>query len=109
MKYKELVEVYKELASTTKRLEKTDIITKLLKKCSVDDIKIIMLLLQGRIFPAWEEKKMGVASRLVLKAINVASGVSVNKIEEEWKKKGDLGLAAEKFISGKKQATLFFT
>jgi len=109
MKYKELVDVYKALESTTRRLEKTDIITKLLKKCSVDDIRVIMLLLQGRIFPAWEEKKLGVASRLVLKAINVASGISVSKIEDEWKKSGDLGLAAEKFISGKKQATLFST
>jgi len=109
MKYKELVDVYKELESTTRRLEKTDIIVKLLKKSSVDDIKIIMLLLQGRIYPAWEEKKMGVASRLVLKSINIASGVSVSKIEDDWRKTGDLGLTAEKFISSKKQATLFST
>jgi len=107
MEYRELVEVYKKLESTTKRLEKTSIISGLLKKTSTDELSVIMMLLQGRIYPPWDERKIGVASRLVLKAINIASGIDVNKIEEEWKQSGDLGLTAEKIISGKKQVTLF--
>jgi len=107
MKYAELVEVYTELEKTSKRLEKTSIIAKLFKKTNADDIEVIVLLIQGRIFPNWDETKIGVASRLVLKAINIATGIEVNKLEDEWKKKGDLGLVAEEFINGKKQATLF--
>lgn len=107
MEYRELVEVYKKLESTTKRLEKTLIISELLKKTSTDELSVIMLLLQGRIYPPWDERKIGVASRLVLKTINIASGVDVGKIEEDWKQSGDLGLTAEKIISRKKQVTLF--
>jgi len=107
MKYRELVDIYQKLESTSKRLEKTYLISELLKKTSTEELSIIMLLLQGRIYPAWDERKLGVASRLVLKAINIASGINTNKIEEIWKKLGDLGLAAEEIIKRKKQNTLF--
>jgi DNA ligase-1 len=107
MEYGELAEVYNKLEGTAKRLEKTSIISGLLKKTDSDELSAIMLLLQGRIYPPWDERKIGVASRLVLKAINIASGVDAVEIEEEWKQSGDLGLTAEKIISSKKQITLF--
>ena len=107
MKYINLVEVYQRLDSTTKRLEKTYFISGLLRKTPVEDLSKITLLLQGKIFPPWDERKIGVASRMVLKAINVSSGLSVGEIENEWKKTGDLGKTAENLIQKKKQATLF--
>ena len=107
MKYINLVEVYQKLDSTTKRLEKTYFISELLRKTPVEDLSRITLLLQGKIFPPWDERKIGVASRMVLKAINVSSGLSVKEIEDEWKKTGDLGKTAENLIQKKKQATLF--
>jgi len=107
MRYKELVDVYQALEKTTKRLEKTDIIAKFLKKTKADDIEIIVLLLQGRIFPKWDETKIGVASRLVLKAINIATGIEIKKLEDEWRRKGDLGLVAEEVVGKKRQRTLF--
>src|SRR3989338_7808836 len=107
MSYKELVAVYEKLESTTKRLEKTYYVAQLLKKSSDKEIPVLMLLLQGIIFPAWEEKKIGVAARLVLKAINVATGIDTKKIEKEWKDTGDLGKVAENLVAKKKQATLF--
>ncbi len=107
MKYINLVEVYQKLDSTTKRLEKTYFISKLLKETPLEDLSKITLLLQGKIFPPWDERKIGVASRMVLKAINVSSGLSIKEIENEWKKTGDLGKTAENLIKKKKQATLF--
>ncbi len=107
MKYIDLVEVYQRLDSTTKRLEKTYFISKLLRETPLGDLSRITLLLQGKIFPPWDERKIGVASRMVLKAINVSSGLSVNEIENEWKKTGDLGKTAENLIKRKRQATLF--
>ena len=90
MKYEELVGVYKDLEKTSKRLEKIYYISELLKKTPMDDLKTIVLLLQGRIFPVWDERKIGVATRLVLKSINIATGIPADKIEDEWKKKGEL-------------------
>jgi len=107
MQYKELVDIYKELEAKSKRLNKTFIISKFLKKTKTDDINKIILLLQGYVFPQYSEKKIGVASKLVSRAISLASGLSVNKVEESWKTIGDLGEVAEKFIEKKNQSTLF--
>ncbi len=107
MQYKALVDTYEQLEATTKRLEKTNIITALLKKTNIEDLEIVVLLLQGKLFPGWDESKIGVASRLIIKAINVASGIDNKKIEEEWKKTGDLGKVAENLIGKKSQSTLF--
>ena len=109
MEYLKLVEVYEHLNKTTKRLEKTHIISEFLKDVNVDDIEHVMLLLEGRVFPNYDAREIGVASRLMLKSLGVATGISVDKIEKEWKKQGDLGLVAELIVKTKKQATLHST
>ncbi|MCK5140393.1 MAG: DNA ligase, partial [Thermodesulfovibrionia bacterium] len=107
MKYSSLVDLYRKLESTTKRLEKTKIISDMLKELKGENLSNILLLLQGRIFPQWDETKLGIASRLVVKSISKATGISIEKIEKEWKKTGDLGLTAQNIVSKKTQSTLF--
>jgi DNA ligase-1 len=107
MEYKALVEIYQELESTTKRLEKTKILADFLKNIKEKSLSSIILLLQGRIFPSWDETKIGVASRLVIKAIAKATGFTTIKIEQEWKKTGDLGITAQNIVKKKTQSTLF--
>src|SRR3989338_6910818 len=107
MEYIKLVEMYQTLEETTKRLKKTFLISEFLKTTSKEDIGNITLLLQGKVFPTWDERKLGVASRLILKAISTATGIDIKKIENEWKKTGDLGLVAESLVKQKKQSTLF--
>jgi ATP-dependent DNA ligase I len=107
MKYIELVEVYQDLDSTTKRLEKTYKISELLKKTPKQDLSKITLLLQGKVFPAWDERKIGVASKTAAKAIGAATGIGNKDIEKDWRKTGDLGKTAENLVKQKKQSTLF--
>jgi DNA ligase-1 len=107
MKYSELSEIYEQLENTTKRLEKIFILSKLFKKSSKEDIEKIVLLVQGRVYPLWDETKIGVSERLIIKAISTATGANADKIEKEWKTIGDLGEVAEKLVSKKSQATLF--
>jgi ATP-dependent DNA ligase len=107
MKYKQVVEVYSQLESTTKRLQKTKIIADFLKKAPADELHTLVLLLEGKIFPSWDENEAGVAAKLILKAISVASGETKERAEREWKKTGDLGKAAELLLGRKKQHTLF--
>jgi DNA ligase-1 len=107
MKYLDLCDIYSKLEGTSKRLEKTYHVSELIKKTKDEDLPLIMLLLEGKVFPAWDKRKMGMASRLVVKAINIATGIDTDKIENKWKKTGDLGLVAEEYIGKKKQATLF--
>ncbi len=107
MKYSDLVAVYAELEQTTKRLEKTAILASFLKKTQESDLDMVILLLQGKVFPSYDEAKLGVAAKLVIRAISTASGLTPAKLEQDWKKTGDLGLVAERMIHGKVQATLF--
>ncbi len=109
MLYEKLVDIYEELSKTTKRLQKTYIISEFLKTIDIKDTEDSVLLLQGKVFPSWDEHKLGVASRLILKAINVATGIKTTEIEKKWKKEGDLGTVAEKLTEKKKQRTLFTT
>ncbi len=106
MEYEKLAEVYRQLESTTKRLEKTYYLSKFLKGIKADDLEVVIPLLQGRVFPPYDERKMGVAAKMMLKAINAATGASVKDVENEWKKTGDLGDVCEKLFGRKKQATL---
>src|SRR3989338_11344887 len=106
MEYSKLVDIYEQLNKTTKRLEKTHIISEFLKEANIDDMGHVMLLLEGRVFPNYDAREIGVAARLMLKSLSTATGVSSDKIENEWKKQGDLGLVAEVLVKTKKQATL---
>lgn len=109
MKYSSLAAVYEKIESTSKRLEKTHYISKLLKETKAEDMDTIILLLRGKIYPDWDKRKLGVASKLVLKAIILASGRNSKEIEDFWREIGDLGLVAEKVIANKRQITLFST
>ncbi len=106
MKYRKLVDLYEELSKTTKTLEKTHILAKFLKKVPWDDLGNIMYLLQGKVFPKYDERKIGFSRQLSLKAIERASGASAKEVISLWRKEGDLGKVAEKLIKDKKQRTL---
>jgi len=107
MDYKELVKVYENIDGTSKRLNKTYYISELIKKTPDDSLEMTLLLLKGNLYPGWDKQDIGVASKLVLKAISSAAGIPANKIENKWKELGDLGECAKEFITSKKQMTLF--
>ena len=107
MQYIELVHLYDKLGETSKRLDKTYYLAEFLKKISDKDIPTAVLLLRGRVFPEWDDQKIGIAARMVLKSLNITTGVSIVDLEKKWKNIGDLGKVAEEVVSKKKQATLF--
>ena len=105
MRYQKLAELYNELSSTTKRLEKTKILSKFLRYISDED-KDIMYLLLGDIYPEYDERRIGISNQLAIKAISKATGTEINQIVREWKALGDLGKVSEKLTLHKKQSTL---
>lgn len=105
MLYKKLAELYEDLSGTTKRLEKIDILAKFLKHLSKED-RDVMYLLEGDIYPEYDERRIGISNQLAIKAIAKATGTEAKKVMGEWKKIGDLGKVSEKLTSGKKQSTL---
>jgi len=109
MKYLELVDVYDNLEKRSGRLQKTYFISKLLEKTDVEELDKVVLLLQGRLFPSYDERKIGIAERLVIKALATATGKSSDDIEKKWKSIGDLGEVAKELTKSKTQSTLFST
>ena len=105
MLYSKLANLYHELSSTTKRLEKIGILSKFLGLLDKKD-SYILYLLEGNIYPNYDERKIGVSNQLAIKSISKATGTASKKIIQEWKKIGDIGKVAEKFILNKKQTTL---
>ena len=106
MHYSKLVEIYEKIDATAKRLEQTDIISKFLKEVDADDLGPMILLMEGRIFPRWDTREVGIAAKTMLKAISVASGEPISRVNSEWKKTGDLGTVSYNLIKKKKQRTL---
>jgi DNA ligase-1 len=105
MLYKKLAQLYEDLSSTTKRLEKIFIFSKFLMTVPENEKDIIYLLL-GNIYPEYDERRIGISNQLVIKAISKALGAPPDKVTKEWKKIGDLGLVAELLTQKKSQATL---
>jgi len=105
MKYEKLAELYSSLSATSKRLEKTRILSDFLRDLKEKDRDVLYLLL-GRIFPAFDTREIGISSQLAIKAISKASGASPEHVVSEWKFLGDLGKVAESLVENKKQHTL---
>ncbi len=105
MRYIKLAELYRDLSSTTKRLEKIDILSKFLHSLPEKDSDVLYLLL-GDIYPEYDERRIGISEQLAIKAIGQATGNPKEVLIKEWKKIGDLGEVAENVTKTKKQVTL---
>jgi DNA ligase-1 len=106
MDYSKISEVYERLESTTKGLEKTSILAKFLGQIRTEPEYIY--LLQGRIFPDYASRELGISRQLAIRAISRALGIKDNEVVEEFKKLGDLGKAVERLIEEKKRQTSLF-
>ncbi|HLC31098.1 MAG TPA: ATP-dependent DNA ligase [Candidatus Nanoarchaeia archaeon] len=104
MKYKDLVDVYEQLAGTSKRLEKTQILAAFLPL--LKGREELVYLFRGRAFAEYDSREFGISTQLVIKAIARASGSAPEKVVEEFTKRGDLGDVALFLLKRKKQASL---
>jgi len=105
MLYKKLAELYEKLNSTTKRLEKIDILSNFLERLPEKD-KDVMYLLMGDIYPEYDERRIGISNQLAIKSISKSTGTDSKKVLQEWKKIGDIGKVAENLTKKKNQSTL---
>ncbi|HDN83456.1 MAG TPA: ATP-dependent DNA ligase [Candidatus Altiarchaeales archaeon] len=107
MEFSKLVEIFQRLEKITARLEMTSIISKFLEETPGDLLPIVILLLQGKVFPEWSNRELGIGSKLLIRALADVSGKSVDEIEDKLREKGDIGLVAEECLQKKSQVTLF--
>jgi len=105
MRYEKLAQLYEDLSSTTKRLEKIDILSKFLEHVSEED-SYLLYLIEGNIYPDYDERRIGISNQIAIKAIAKATGSTPAKVASQWKKVGDLGQVAKELTKTKKQMTL---
>ncbi len=106
MKFNRLVEVFEQIEGTTKRLEMTSLLVDLIKQTPKEEVGRVAYLLQGKLYPDYEGVELGLADKLLIKAVSAVSGKSENAIEDDYKKTGDVGLTVEKILQRKSQAVL---
>ncbi|MFB5611094.1 MAG: DNA ligase, partial [Nitrosopumilaceae archaeon] len=107
MEFAVLADAFKKMEDTTKRLELTQILVDLFKETPPELISKIVYLIQGKLRPDYEGVELGVAEKLAIRAIAKSAGTdeAIKKIEKEYKKSGDLGLAASTILEQKEQTT----
>ena len=105
MEFSILSEIFQRMEKTSKRIELTDILVELLKKTPKEILPNVVYLLQGIIRPNFEGVELGIAEKLAIRAISKSSGLSVKKIEDDYREGGDLGLTASNILKLKTQTT----
>jgi len=107
MEFRVLAEAYEKLEATRGRLEMMAILSELFKEARSDEIDKIIYLSQGVVAPPFEGIEVGLGEKFVEEAISLATGYSVKKVEEVYRRTGDLGKTAEELLLSKKQMSLF--
>jgi len=105
MEFSIIAELFEKMENTSKRIELTNILVELLKKTPKKIIPNVVYLLQGIIRPNFEGVELGVAEKLAIRAISKSSGLSIKKIEDDYRNCGNLGLTASNILKLKTQTT----
>ncbi len=106
MKFEDLSKYFLRLEATTKRLEMFDILSDAFSKADSRDIAKTVYLMQEELLPPFFNVQLGVADRMVEKAIADAYHVDLKVIKSSNKKTGDLGEVAEKYNGSDKKSSL---
>jgi DNA ligase-1 len=105
MEFSILADSFNKMESTKKRLELTQFLVELFEKTPHEVISKIVYLIQGKLRPDFEGVELGVAEKLAMRAISKSSGIPIKKIEDEYRKRGDLGHAASIILEQNTQTT----
>ena len=105
MKFSIISDAFQRMEKTRKRLELTDILVKLIQEIPEDVISKAIYLIQGKLRPNFEGVELGIAEKLVMKAMSKSTGIPLKKIEDDYNKGGDLGQTAENILQQKIQTT----
>jgi DNA ligase-1 len=106
MEYAALVDVYERLDGTEATLELREILASAFRAADDDHLPLVVKLVRGDPFAAWQPDELGLSSNLTLDAVARATGLASDDIEDRWRETGDLGSAAEWGVTNARQQTL---
>jgi DNA ligase-1 len=94
------------IAATTKKLQKTAIVSDYLKSRTIDEAAVSAVFLSGRPFAVWEETTLQIGGRLLWRIVAEVSGKEEAALSAAYRKYGDLGAVAEEVLPKRSQAPL---
>ena len=98
--------VFEEMEKKSSRLAITHDVSEVFKTCSPKEAKRVTRLMEGIIAPPHEGIELGMADKLAMRAIEIVSGKSGKEVAAAYRKKGDLGDAAEELLAQRRQHAL---
>src|SRR5579864_8613331 len=101
-----LAEAFDEMTKTSSRLQLTSILVEVLKKTPKNLVAKVSYLTQGKLYPDFVGIEIGMAEKTVSKSIERAYGAPSSRIQELFRKTGDLGDVAAELSSRKTQLSL---
>ena len=110
MNLSELVDTFELMEATKSRLALTDYLVSLIDNTPATIIDKVIYLIQGKLRPDYEGIELGIAEKMIIRALSRALSVDISSIEEVYRQTGDLGDAARKIMSSKEnKVTTRFT
>lgn len=106
MLFQELASAFEEIEKRSGRLEMTGLLAQIYKQAEAEEARKITYIMQGILAPPYEGIDLGMGERFAIQAIARSTGYSLDAVEKEYKKLGDLGLVAEAFLGKKRQQAL---
>ena len=96
--FQRLARACDEIAATTKKLQKTAIVSALLKSLPMEQAAAAALFLSGRPFRVWEETTLQLGGRALWQLVAELSGKEEGALTAAYRKYGDLGSVAQSVL-----------
>src|SRR5437763_16794194 len=95
------------IAATTKKIQKTAIVSELLKSLPMEQAAAAALFLSGRPFPAWEEPTLQLGGRAAWQLVAALSGKQAGALPAAYREHGGLGRVAQSVLPATHSAGLY--
>jgi DNA ligase-1 len=108
MLYQNLSNTYQEIEITSGSLEKTRILSEVLKEAGASEVKRVVALTMGKLHPDWTgEPEIGIAEKMAVQVVATAASTNEGVVKKSLRETGDIGAVAELLLAESAQATLF--
>lgn len=98
MNYSLISDTYQKIEATSKRLEMTQYLVELIKNTPPNVIDKVTYVTVGEVYPPFVGIELGLADKLVIRAIARATHETDKEVMSKYKVTGDLGETAEEFL-----------
>jgi DNA ligase 1 len=98
--YETVAAAYRDLERLSSRLALIDRLAELLRQTPDGVLPRVAYLCQGEIAPAFTGVEIGLADKMVTRALADGTGVALDEVRVTLRETGDLGLTAERLLEG---------